>query len=148
MPATRKSTRLREKHLERLRRLCLALPEVHEKEAWGDPTFRVRDKIFAMHKEGDGRPSVWCKADPFERDGLVEQDPQSYYVPPYVGHKGWVGVRIDRPDVDWNEIERIVTQSYRMIVPKRVVAQLDETSRGRERARKKSKPAASRKHRG
>ena len=51
--------------------LCLALPEAHEKEAWGDPTFRVKDKIFAMHKIGDGRQSLWCKADPYERDAPI-----------------------------------------------------------------------------
>jgi hypothetical protein len=65
--------------LERLRKLCLALPEAHEKEAWGDPTFRVKDKIFAMHKVGDGRQSLWCKADPYERDALVEAEPEAFY---------------------------------------------------------------------
>ncbi len=119
---TPKVTAVAQKNLERLRRLCLALPEAHEKEAWGDPTFRVRDKIFAMHKVGDGRPSVWCKSEPFERDALVEHAPDSYYVPPYVGHKGWIGVRLDRAGVDWKELSRIVTQSYRLIAPKRLAA--------------------------
>ncbi|HMJ15801.1 MAG TPA: MmcQ/YjbR family DNA-binding protein [Polyangiaceae bacterium] len=115
---------VREQNLERLRRLCLALPEAHEKEAWGDPTFRVKDKIFAMHKEGDGRPSVWCKSDPFERDALVEHDPEAYYVPPYVGHKGWIGVRLDHSGVDWDSVGKIVTQSYRLIAPKRLATQI------------------------
>jgi predicted DNA-binding protein (MmcQ/YjbR family) len=121
MPSS-KATAVAQKNLERLRRLCLALPETHEKEAWGDPTFRVRDKIFAMHKVGDGRPSVWCKSEPFERDSLVEHDPNSYYVPPYVGHKGWIGVRLDRASVDWKAVGQIVTQSYRLIAPKRLAA--------------------------
>lgn len=120
--ASSKAAGVAQKNLERLRRLCLALPEALEKEAWGDPTFRVRGKIFAMHKVGDGRPCVWCKSEPFERDGLVEHDPDAYYVPPYVGHKGWIGVRLDRARVDWKALSRIVTQSYRLIAPKRLAA--------------------------
>ena len=108
--------------LERLRKLCLALPEAHEKEAWGDPTFRVRDKIFAMHKTGDGRQSLWCKADPYERDALVEEDPQAFYVPPYVGHKGWIGIRLDAPKLDWKLVTRLVEESYRLIAPKRLAS--------------------------
>ena len=120
----------REQRLERLRTLCLALPEAHEKIAWGDPTFRVRDKIFAMHKVGDGRQSIWCKADPFERDALVEQDSDTFYVPPYVGHKGWIGVRLDSEQLDWEAVARIVTDSYRRIAPKTLAAQIATPSRG------------------
>ena len=102
----------------------MALPEATEKEAWGDPTFRVRDKIFAMHKIGDGRPSLWCKSEPFERDALVEADPRTFYVPPYVGPKGWIGVRLDGKTLDWARVEAIVRQSYRAIAPKRLAAAL------------------------
>ena len=111
------------KSLERLRKLCLALPEAHETEAWGDPTFRVKDKIFATHKIGDGRQSLWCKADPFERDALVERDPEAFYVPPYVGHKGWIGIRLDAPKLDWKLVTHLVEESYRLIAPKRLSAQ-------------------------
>ena len=83
------------KPIDRLRKICLALPEAEEKEAWGDPTFRVRDKIFAMEKRGDGRISVWCKAPEGSQMVLVGADPKRFFVPPYVGHKGWVGVRLD-----------------------------------------------------
>ena len=69
---------------DRLRAICLALPEAVEKEAWGDPTFRVHDKIFAMEKRGDGRISVWCKAPPGSQMVLVGADPDRFFVPPYV----------------------------------------------------------------
>jgi len=111
--------------LDRLRPICLALPEAVEKETWGDPTFRVRDKIFAMHKVGDGRESVWCKAPPGAQGVLVGADPGRFYVPPYVGHNGWVGVRLDI-EIDWDELADIVEESYRMTAPKRLAALLDQ----------------------
>ncbi len=109
----------------RLRSICLALPEVAEKEAWGDPTFRVRDKIFAMEKRGDGRVSVWCKAAPGSQAILVGADPALFFVPPYVGSKGWIGMRLDAKP-DWNEAAAIVRRSYRLIAPKRLAAQIGE----------------------
>jgi len=107
--------------LERLRRICLVLPEAIEKETWGDPTFRVRDKIFAMVKVGDGRISVWCKAPASSQAVLVTADPKRFFVRPYVGHKGWVGMRIDRKP-DWSEVAIVVIRSYRLIAPKRLAA--------------------------
>ena len=107
--------------IERLRPICLGLPEAVEKEAWGDPTFRIRDKIFAMEKRGDGRVSVWCKAPPGSQEVLVGADPELFFVPPYVGHKGWVGMRLDR-EPDWDEVARFVTRSYRLIAPKKLAA--------------------------
>ena len=83
--------------LSRLRELCLSLPEAVEKETWGDPTWRVRDRIFAMQKgnyEG-GRPSLWCKAPDGAQEALVGSGAGRIFVPPYVGHKGWVGVYLD-----------------------------------------------------
>lgn len=105
----------------RLRAICLALPEAIEKEAWGDPTFRVRERIFAMEKRGDGRVSVWCKAPVGSQGILVGADPELFFVPPYVGHKGWVGMRLDRGP-DWDEVAEIVRRSYRLIAPKRLAA--------------------------
>ena len=107
------------KPTDRLRAICLALPEAEERETWGDPTFRVRDKIFAMEKRGDGRTSLWCKAPPGSQMVLVGADPERFFVPPYVGPKGWVGVRLDRKP-DWDEVARIVTRSYRLVAPKRL----------------------------
>lgn len=122
--------------LARLRALCLALPEAEEEEAWGDPTWRVRNKIFAMQKgnyEG-GRPSLWLKAEGGAQAMLVDGDPRRYFVPPYVGHKGWVGLYLDgRPD--WATLSFLVEQSYRLIAPKRLAESL-VTPPARRRARK------------
>src|SRR5690606_35666034 len=108
------SSSIDSRHLTRLRRICLALPEAVEKEAWGDPTWRVRDRIFAMQKgnhEG-GRPSVWFKGSDGEQSVLVVWDAERYFVPPYLGHKGWVGLYMDVP-VKWDDVKEHVTSSYR-----------------------------------
>jgi predicted DNA-binding protein (MmcQ/YjbR family) len=110
--------------IDRLREICLALPEAAEKEAWGDPTFRVRDKIFAMQKRGDGRVSVWLKAPEGSQTILVGADPGRYFVPPYVGHKGWIGVRLDAGP-DWAQVAALVKRSYRLIAPKRLAGQVE-----------------------
>jgi predicted DNA-binding protein (MmcQ/YjbR family) len=113
-----------EQPTDRLRTICLALPEAVEKEAWGDPTFRVREKIFAMAKRGDGRISVWCKAPPGSQMVLVGADPDRFFVPPYVGHKGWIGMRLDDAP-DWSEVALVIRRSYRLIAPKRLAALLE-----------------------
>ncbi len=110
---------------ERLRAICLALPEATEKEAWGDPTFRIRDKIFAMEKRGDGRVSIWCKAAPGSQQVLVGADPARFFVPPYVGHKGWVGMRLD-DEPDWAEVAIVVRRSYRLVAPKKLAALVED----------------------
>lgn len=113
--------------LTRLRGICLALPDATEKEAWGDPTWRVRDRIFAMQKgnhEG-GRPSVWFKAPLGAQAVLVEADPETYFVPPYVGHRGWVGAFLDGGRLNWGELSDLIEESYRLIAPRRVAAGLD-----------------------
>lgn len=106
---------------DRLRAICLALPEAAEKQAWGDPTYRVRDKIFAMEKRGDGRVSVWCKAPEGSQALLIGADPDRFFAPPYVGPKGWVGMRLDR-EPDWAEVATLVGRSYRLVAPKRLAA--------------------------
>lgn len=106
---------------ERLRTLCLALPEALEKQAWGAPTYRIRDRIFAMERSGGGRLSVWCKAPPGSQVVLTGADPDRFFVPPYVGPKGWVGMRLDS-DPDWSEVSALVARSYRLIAPKRLSA--------------------------
>jgi len=110
--------------LRRLRLVCLAYPEAVEHEGGvGTPSFTIRKKIFAMRHPQDGRPSMWCKGPPGIQTALVETDPSRYFVPPYVGHRGWVGAWLD-VQVDWAEVEGLVDQSYRMTAPKRLVAQL------------------------
>ncbi|HEV3074109.1 MAG TPA: MmcQ/YjbR family DNA-binding protein [Thermoanaerobaculia bacterium] len=114
----------RRRPLDRLRALCLALPEATEKLAWGSPTFRVRDKIFATFSEADGGPEMWCKASPGGQEVLVASQPERYYVPPYVGHRGWVGVRLGGAP-DWGQVADLVEESYRLTAPKRLLALLD-----------------------
>jgi predicted DNA-binding protein (MmcQ/YjbR family) len=106
---------------ERLREICLALPEAVEKPFGGHdtPGFRVRDKFFAMGSEGEGRPAVWCKAPPGAQEVLVGADPETFFVPPYIGHKGWIAVRLDGR-VDWEVLADLVRDSYRMTAPKRL----------------------------
>lgn len=105
----------------RLREICLALPDAVEKEAWGDPTWRIRDKIFAMQKGNypGGRPSVWLKGQEGAQFMLVGADPGRFFVPPYVGHKGWIGVYLDTPDVDWAELADLIGKSYRLVATRR-----------------------------
>ena len=119
--ALRPAVSMPERSVDRLRAICLSLPEAVEKETWGDPTFRVRDRIFALVRHGDGRLSFWCKAPEGSQMVLVGADPDRFFVPPYVGHKGWVGVRLD-PEPDWAEIAALVRRSYRLIAPKRLSA--------------------------
>jgi hypothetical protein len=86
--------------LEQVRRLCLALPDVIERLSHGAPTFFVAGKrtfvMFLDDHHGDGRVAIWCAAPPDMQHALVSGDPERYFVPPYVGHRGWVGVRLDR----------------------------------------------------
>ena len=112
--------------LERLRAICLALPEASEQGGVGDPTFKVRDKIFAMQHQVDGRISMWCKARPGAQDVLVGSEPGRFFVPPYVGHHGWVGVWLDA-ETDWELLADLVEESYRMTAPKRLSALLDQS---------------------
>ncbi|MGI8689799.1 MAG: MmcQ/YjbR family DNA-binding protein [Thermomicrobiales bacterium] len=110
--------------LDRLRAICLTLPEATEKVTWGDvPTFRVRDKISTMQHNVDGRTALWCKAPPGAQDAFVGSDPKRFFVPPYVGHHGWIGVWLDR-ELDWDEIAALIEDGYRMTAPKRLVALL------------------------
>ena len=112
----------------RLRRICLALPEAHEVEAWGEPTFRVRNKVFAMYASanthhGAGRHAVWCKAGPGNQALMVAAEPSRYFAPPYVRPSGWIGIWLDR-NPDWKEVAALMRDSYRLVAPKKLLAQL------------------------
>ena len=107
--------------LPRLRAICLTLPEAEERETWETPTFRIRDKIFAMFRSEDGVPALWCKAPPGVQAILIGADPKRFFRPPYVGHKGWIGVRLDS-GIDWDEVNDLVRRSYGMTAPKRMAA--------------------------
>jgi hypothetical protein len=111
-----------------LRRICLALPEVSERLSHGSPSWFVRGKktvaSFVDDHHGDGILGIWCPAPPGVQAELVATEPDRFYVPPYVGPSGWVGVRLDT-DVDWDEVAGILTDSYRLVAPKKLVALLD-----------------------
>lgn len=114
--------------LARLRKLALALPEAHEVEAWGEPTFRVRNKLFAMHAaagnhHGDGRDAVWCKAAPGNQGLMVAAAPDRFFIPPYVGPSGWIGIWLGGR-TDWSELAMLLSDSYRLVAPKRLAAAL------------------------
>jgi hypothetical protein len=113
--------------LTRLREICLALPEAVEQGGVTDHTFRVRKKIFAMFLDdhhGDGRVAMWCKAPAGAQEMLVGSDPTRFFVPPYVGHHGWLGVRLDGT-VDWDEVADLVADAHRMTAPKRLLRQME-----------------------
>ena len=110
--------------LTRLRKLCLALPEAHEVEAWGEPTFRVRNKLFAMYADannhhGRGRSAAWCKAAPVNQELLVRANPDRYFVPPYVGPSGWIGVYLDGA-ADWVELAELLRDAYMLAAPRKL----------------------------
>lgn len=116
--------------LTRVRKLCLALPEAHEVEAWGAATFRVRKKLFAMYSSPDshhsgGRPAVWCKAGPGNQQLMVAAAPKRFFVPPYVGPSGWVGVYLDGA-VDWAELDELLRDAYRLVAPKKLAARVSD----------------------
>jgi predicted DNA-binding protein (MmcQ/YjbR family) len=117
--------------LNELRAICLALPEAVETGGVGNPSFKVRDKIFAMRHQYDGRWSMWCKAPPGVQQGLVETDPKRFFVPPYVGHHGWVGVYLDVA-LDRDEITDLIEDSYRMTAPKRLSRLLNDGEKNRD----------------
>lgn len=115
--------------LERLKAICLALPEVAEDYAGvGNPAFKVREKIFAMQHRAqrpghEERPSLWVKAPRGFQEMIVASDLEHFFVPPYVGQHGWVGIFLDI-EPDWELISGLVEDSYRMTAPKRLLAQL------------------------
>jgi hypothetical protein len=110
-----------------LRRLCLALPETTERLSHGEPTWFIRGKktfvTYADHHHDD-KLGFWCPAPPGVQEELVAAEPERFFRPPYVGYRGWLGVRLD-VDVDWDEVEQIVIDAYRMVAPKVLIAQLD-----------------------
>ena len=115
--------------LERVRRVCLALPEAFEQEAWGAPTFRVRKRLFAMFASGDGHhgrghDGLWCAAPLGVQPIMVRAEPDRYFVPPYVGPRGWIGIHLDAVDDD--ELRSVVVQAFCVIAPKKLQKLVDE----------------------
>lgn len=116
--------------LDKLRQLCMALPEVTERLSHGEPTWFVRGKkTFVMYSDHhhDDRLGFCCAAPEGVQQLLVANEPELFYRPAYVGHRGWLGVYLDAGPVDWERIAEIVEDAYRVIAPKTLVARLDES---------------------
>ena len=113
-----------QKILAAVRKICLALPETSERPSHGEPTFFIRDKrSFATvwdNHHGDGRCALICAAPAGMQSALVEGDPERFYVPAYVGHRGWIGVRLDR-GFDRDEIVGILEDAYAEVAPPKLV---------------------------
>ena len=106
---------------KRLVSLCSGLPEAETEEAGATHlAFKVRKKIFGYYTfnhHDDGRIALWCKAPPGEQSDLVKASPGRYFVPPYLGPKGWVALRLDTPTIDWRAVKNLIFLSYLMTVP-------------------------------
>jgi hypothetical protein len=105
-----------------VRSFALSLPEAEERETWGNPTFRVRSKIFTMFDERERQ--LWVKSVFDEQQALIAMNPEAFFVPSYVGSKGWVGVVVAK--AERGEVEELITEAWRMTAPKRLVAAFDE----------------------
>jgi hypothetical protein len=119
-----------ESTLEKLREICLSFPEVTERLSHGAPSFFVRDKKTFVNAWLDGHhadefPHLWCAAPPGAQHDLVDQDPDRFFRPPYVGHRGWIGVRLDA-GLDWDQIDAICEDAYRAVAPRRLVELLED----------------------
>ncbi|MGH1492813.1 MAG: MmcQ/YjbR family DNA-binding protein [Acidimicrobiales bacterium] len=114
--------------LTMVRDIATRFPEVNERLSHGAPTFFIRDKkvlchLFSDH-HGDDRLAIWCAAPPGVQGELVEQEPERFFVPPYVGHRGWIGMRVDI-DPDPDEIAQVLDTAYRLVGPKTLIKLLD-----------------------
>lgn len=113
-----------------MRSICLAFPEVTERPSHGAPAFYVRKQFVMVWPEGhhdDHFPHLWCAAPPGAQDELIQSEPERFFRPPYVGGRGWIGVRLDG-DIDWAEVAAICEDAYRGVAPRKLVALLDSSS--------------------
>jgi hypothetical protein len=112
--------------LPRLRAICMAMPQAEERLSHGEPTWFVAGKkvfaSFSNNHHGDGRVAVVCAAPDGAQEAFVRAMPDRFYVPPYVGHRGWIGVRLDVPGVDWGQVAAIVEDAYRVVAPAKLSA--------------------------
>ena len=118
---------MKNKTLQQLEAICLALPEAGVEYSGSHATFRVRKKVFAYfldNHHGDSIVSVCTKTHLGENLDLSREQPAKFYMPAYIGPRGWVGLRLDRPRVDWREVAEFVRSSYRAVAPKKLVASI------------------------
>jgi len=114
-----------DKRLTRLTKICLALPEATRRMAGAHAAFLVKKKNFAYFlydHHGDGIVGVTCKVLPGDNARLVAADPKRFYMPAYVASKGWVALRLDVGEVDWDEVKELINGSYQLIAPKKLAA--------------------------
>jgi hypothetical protein len=119
--------------LDRVRAICLAFPEAGEKTGHGRPVFHVLGKTFVMFMDNhhnDGRLAIWCNASDGAQEVLVRARPERYFVPPYVGHRGWIGMRLE--GVNWSEVGAIIEDAYRAAAPNRLLARLPASASSQE----------------
>jgi len=113
--------------LSKLLEICLALPGATREECGDHSTFRVAKKVFAYYlndHHGDGIVSVCCKVPHGDNKWLIEASPRKFYMPAYIGSRGWVGLRLDHATVNWREVKELVQGSFAQVAPKRLIAQL------------------------
>ncbi len=103
----------------RLRAICLALPEAHEELMRRGPSYRVGNRIFALERPWNHWLALWCKVPDGARDIILDAEPARFFIPPYFGAKGWIGIGLDEA-ADWREIDAFVHRSYRLVAPKRL----------------------------
>jgi predicted DNA-binding protein (MmcQ/YjbR family) len=123
----------REAWLQKLTAICGELAETESKQLGNHTEFRVHGRVFAYfldNHHGDGIVSVCCKTQMGENVDRASQDPQRYYLPAYIGPRGWFGMRLDRGAIDWSEVRNIVENSYRLAAPKRLARAMDEKVQG------------------
>jgi len=114
--------------LERVRRICLALPETSERLSHGEPTFFVKKKVFVMFADNhhnDGHIAVWLPVPDGLQAALIESAPETYFKPPYVGVRGWVGIELDR--ISDQDLTFHIQTAWELIAPKRLLSQVKTT---------------------
>ena len=117
--------------LARVRSLCLAFPETEQRESHGEPCWFAGGKktfVMAAQEHHDDRTAIWAAAPEGVQSALVAGEPGRYFRPPYVGHRGWVGVFLDIEDIDWPHVEEIIEDAWRVVAPKRLIASFDESA--------------------
>ena len=114
-------------HIEQLRRICLSLPEIEERLSHGHPAWFIGGKktfVSYHHRHHDNRLALWCAAPPGAQEVLVGSEPERFFRPPYVGHRGWLGVYLDVAP-DWELMAELVRDAYRIVAPRRLVEAIE-----------------------
>ena len=114
--------------LEKLAKICMALPGASKEAMHGHVAFKVGKKTFAYYlndHHGDGIVSVCCKVLSGDNDRLIDGNSRKFYMPAYIGPRGWVALRVDRATVDWSEVQELLRGSYEQMAPKKLVRQLE-----------------------